>query len=174
VADLSTAYWATIARDLADSGPHALASLRLVLCGGEAMPGSAVQDWARALGRTVTLLNAYGPTEATVTATLQDCTPWLTNPQAVPAVLPIGQALAGRALYLDDGQGGAAAQHGAGEVCIGGELLARGYHGRPGLTAERFVPDPMVRRAAAATAPATWPGAMPSRCCGTWAVATSR
>ncbi|QXH49541.1 amino acid adenylation domain-containing protein [Pseudomonas fakonensis] len=142
VADLSTAYWATIARDLADSGPHALASLRLVLCGGEAMPGSAVQDWARALGRTVTLLNAYGPTEATVTATLQDCTPWLANPQAVPAVLPIGQALAGRALYLDDGQGAAAARHGAGEVCIGGELLARGYQGRPGLTAERFVPDP--------------------------------
>ncbi|MDU9404949.1 amino acid adenylation domain-containing protein [Pseudomonas sp. zfem004] len=142
VADLSTAYWATIARDLADSGPHALASLRLVLCGGEAMPGSAVQDWARALGRTVTLLNAYGPTEATVTATLQDCTQWLANPQAVPAVLPIGQALAGRALYLDDGQTGAAALHGAGELCIGGELLARGYHGRPGLTAERFVPDP--------------------------------
>lgn len=142
VADLSTAYWATIARDLAETGPHPLASLRLVLCGGEAMPGSAVQDWARALGRTVALYNVYGPTEATVTATLHDCTAWLQSPLSVPAVLPIGTALAGRAVYLDDGQGGAAPAQGAGELCIGGELLARGYQGRPGQTAERFVPDP--------------------------------
>ncbi|WP_248920520.1 non-ribosomal peptide synthetase [Pseudomonas entomophila] len=142
VANLSTAYWATIARDLAEGPAQALSSLRLVICGGEAMAASAVQDWARALQRPITLLNAYGPTEAAVTATVHDCTPWLAAAGSAPAVLPIGQALGGRALYLVDDQDLPVADHGRGEVCIGGELLARGYYGKPGLTAERFVPDP--------------------------------
>ncbi|NHZ84128.1 AMP-binding protein, partial [Massilia sp. CCM 8695] len=55
---------------------------------------------------------------------------------------PIGAALPGRAIYLLDADMNPVPVGAAGELCIGGELLARGYHGRPDLSGERFVPDP--------------------------------
>ncbi|CAM4037168.1 Linear gramicidin synthase subunit D [compost metagenome] len=144
VANLSTAYWATIARDLAHGGPQDMAALRLMICGGEAMSAAALADWRQALATPVKLLNAYGPTEATVTASAHDCSVYLDPQQTVPSVLPIGRPLAGRRLYLLDSQGQPAAAAVAAELSIGGELLARGYYGRPGLTAERFIPDPFA------------------------------
>jgi non-ribosomal peptide synthetase component F/acyl carrier protein len=90
----------------------------------------------------VRLLNTYGPTEATVTASVQDCQAWASGARPLPVQMPIGQALSGRAFYLLDRDGNLAPPGVPGELCIGGELLARGYHGRPALSAERFAPDP--------------------------------
>jgi amino acid adenylation domain-containing protein/FkbM family methyltransferase len=86
------------------------------------------------------LHNQYGPTEAhVVTAhTLEG------DPAAWPPLPPIGRPLSGVHVHVLDRDGGAAPLGVAGELMLGGICLARGYLGRPGLTAERFVPDPFA------------------------------
>ncbi|MGH8783403.1 amino acid adenylation domain-containing protein [Paraburkholderia sp.] len=101
------------------------------LAGGEPLP----RDLADALGeRGVEVWNMYGPTETTIWSTCG----------AVPVHAPItiGRALHATTLSIVDASGQATPSGGTGELCIGGDNLARGYLGRPGLTAERFVPDP--------------------------------
>ncbi|MGC4060228.1 MAG: amino acid adenylation domain-containing protein [Aquabacterium sp.] len=142
VADLTTAYWFLLAQDFAHHGVRDYGALRQVHAGGEAMPPEGLRAWRDAgLGR-VKLLNTYGPTEATVTATVLDCAPYVTGMQAVPTQMPIGQPLAGREIHVLDARLERVPQGVAGELCIGGDLLARGYGNRPGLSSERFVADP--------------------------------
>jgi amino acid adenylation domain-containing protein len=104
------------------------------LAGGEVLP-AALADRLRA--RVGELWNVYGPTETTVWSTL--------HPVAAAARrVPIGRPLANTTVHLL-GAGGEPAPVGVpGELCIGGAGLARGYRGRPDLTAERFVPDPFA------------------------------
>jgi acyl-coenzyme A synthetase/AMP-(fatty) acid ligase len=102
------------------------------LCGGEAFP-RALAD--KLLPRVGELWNVYGPTETTVWSARHPVGP---GSRAVPLGLPLGNTT----LHLT-GLGGELVPVGAaGELLIGGEGLARGYHGRPDLTAERFIPDP--------------------------------
>ncbi|MEX3526072.1 MAG: amino acid adenylation domain-containing protein [Burkholderia sp.] len=147
VADLTTAYWNALAQDFAarPEARAAFATLRCVHAGGEAMPADGVRAW-RAAGLTdLTLANTYGPSEATVTATYFDCSALLKDAAAeVPAQIPLGGPLPGRPLAVLDMQGNPVPLGAAGELCIGGPLLARGYHDRAGLTAERFVADPFA------------------------------
>lgn len=142
VADLATAYWYQLAQDFAVEPPGDCARLRLVSATGEAMPPEGLSAWRQAGLAHIRLLNTYGPTEATVTASVQDCQAWASGAQPLPVQMPIGQALTGRAFYLLDRDGNLMPPGIPGELCIGGELLARGYHGRPALSAERFAPDP--------------------------------
>ena len=142
VMDLTTAYWHMIAREFAMAGPRDYAALRQVHSGGEAMPPEGVQAWRRAGLQHVRLLNTYGPTEATVTATTFDCSDYVMGRQPLPLTLPIGQPLPGRHTYVLDSNGEPTPVGVVGELLIGGELLARGYFRRPDQTAERFVPDP--------------------------------
>jgi amino acid adenylation domain-containing protein len=110
----------------------ALPALRTLVVGGEACPAELVARWGTA-GRHV--FNAYGPTEATVCATVARCVADNRPP-------PIGRPLPRVRVYLLDEAGELAPPGGAGEVYIGGVGLARGYLGRPDLTAAAFVPDP--------------------------------
>ncbi len=142
VMDLTTAYWNMIAKEFAAAGPRDYAALRQVHSGGEAMPPEGVQAWREAGLEHVRLLNTYGPTEATVTATTLDCCDYLSGLQPLPLTLPIGQPLPGRHAYLLDADGQPTPIGVVGELLIGGELLARGYFQRADLTAERFIPDP--------------------------------
>jgi amino acid adenylation domain-containing protein len=102
------------------------------LCGGEALPA----DLAEALqSRGVQLWNMYGPTETTIwssAARLDDKN----------APITLGVPLEHTTLMVLDADGNAVPDNGIGELCIGGDNLARGYTRRAGLTAERFVPDP--------------------------------
>ncbi|HYD81948.1 MAG TPA: condensation domain-containing protein, partial [Paucimonas sp.] len=116
--------------------------LRQVNVGGEAMPPEGLSAWRAAGLAHVRLLNTYGPTEAAVTAMIHDCAGYVTGKLPKPTQMPIGRALPGRAIYLLDADMNPVPIGAAGELCIGGDLLARGYHGRPDLTAERFIPDP--------------------------------
>ncbi|HYD81949.1 MAG TPA: condensation domain-containing protein, partial [Paucimonas sp.] len=116
--------------------------LRQVNVGGEAMPPEGLSAWRAAGLAHVRLLNTYGPTEAAVTAMIHDCAGHVAGKLPKPTQMPIGRALPGRRIYLLDADMNPVPTGAAGELCIGGELLARGYHGRPDLTAERFVPDP--------------------------------
>ncbi|NKI92316.1 non-ribosomal peptide synthetase [Rhizobacter sp. SG703] len=142
VADLTTAYWQLLAQDFARDPGGDVGALRQVTVGGEAMSPQGLQAWRDAGLSHVTLLNAYGPTEATATAAALDCTPFVRRDAPLPSTVPIGTALPGRALRIVDADLHPVPVGVAGELCIGGPLLARGYLGRPGLTAERFVADP--------------------------------
>ncbi|MCP1462684.1 non-ribosomal peptide synthetase [Pseudomonas sp. S3E17] len=142
VVDLTTAYWLALVRDFAERGPRDYGRLRQLHIGGEAMPPEGLSAWREAGLHHVRLLNTYGPTEATVTATALDCAAYVDGREALPSMMPIGRVLDGRAIYLLDANLNPVPVGVAGELVIGGPLLARGYFNRPDLTAERFVPDP--------------------------------
>jgi acyl-coenzyme A synthetase/AMP-(fatty) acid ligase len=141
VADLTTAYWLLLVQDFARIGPRDYGLLRQVHAGGEAMSPEGLMAWHRAGFDGVTLLNTYGPTEAAVTATACDCSNYLHGNQA-PTQVAIGKPLAGRNIYLLDANLAPVPSGIPGELCIGGDLLARGYLNRGNLTAERFIADP--------------------------------
>ncbi|GGZ64689.1 hypothetical protein GCM10010371_25440 [Streptomyces subrutilus] len=104
------------------------------LCGGEALPSALAERLRTALG---TVWNVYGPTETTVWSTAHR----LSGPAGERPV-PIGSALANTRLHVLDPALRPVPVGVFGELFIGGDGVARGYHGRPGLTADRFVPDP--------------------------------
>ncbi|MEK6426006.1 MAG: amino acid adenylation domain-containing protein, partial [Burkholderia gladioli] len=141
VADVTTAYWQLLVQDLENGSLPDLGGLRRIHAGGEAMSPQTLQLWHRTSAASIELANTYGPTEAAVTATLQDCTPAPADGERL-ATVPIGRPLGGRQIHLLDAALTTVPYGAIGELCIGGELLARGYLNRPGLTAERFVPDP--------------------------------
>ncbi|MBA6117883.1 MULTISPECIES: non-ribosomal peptide synthetase [Pseudomonas] len=143
VADLPAAYWHMLVQDYARGTPQAFAALRQVHVGGEAMAVDGLDLWHRAGLSGVRLLNTYGPTEATVVSSIHDCTA-LASKDVAWRGIPIGQGLAGRRLYILDGELQAVPAGAIGELYIGGPGLARGYHGQPALSAERFLPDPQV------------------------------
>ncbi len=98
------------------------------------------------------LWNVYGPTETTIWSALGPVAP-----DEAAAAAPLGEPLANTGLYVVDRHGRLLPPGVPGELWIGGAGVARGYFGRPGLTAERFVPDPFAKEPAPApTAPATW------------------
>jgi len=119
-------------RMLIDAGWTGSPGLK-ALCGGEALP----RDLAAALGaRTGELWNLYGPTETTVWSAAARLRPEETGP------VSIGRPIDETRVHLLDGQLQTVPLGVPGELWIGGEGLARGYVGRPDLTAERFLPDP--------------------------------
>jgi amino acid adenylation domain-containing protein len=113
------------------------ASLRWPTCGGEELPA----DLVARLGRLVpgaTLRHEYGPTETAVNASVHP----VAAATAPGGRTPIGRPVPGVRLYILDHNGDLVPHGVAGNLYIGGAQVARGYLGRPGLTAERFVPDP--------------------------------
>ncbi|POX37954.1 peptide synthetase [Streptomyces sp. Ru73] len=108
-----------------------LGAAEVVVVAGEACPAALAERFAD--GRR--LLNVYGPTEVTIAATWADS-------ERGDDVTAIGRPLPGyRAYVLDDALRPVAAGE-EGELYLGGPAVARGYRGRPGLTAARFLPDP--------------------------------
>jgi hypothetical protein len=110
---------------------ESLPNLVCLTVGGEACTPAQVLRWAR--GRR--LVNAYGPTEATVCTTVYECRP-------DGQTQPIGRPLPNTRVYVLDGDGEPVPVGVAGEMHIGGAGVARGYLNRPELTSERFLPDP--------------------------------
>ncbi len=113
----------------------------MLVLGGEATSWSLVET-VEALAPECRLFNHYGPTEATIGATAQDA--HAVVDRAVAATLPIGRPLAGYRVYLLDARLRPVPPGEGGELFIGGAGLARGYLGRPGLTAQRFLPAPFA------------------------------
>ncbi|OLZ59390.1 peptide synthetase [Streptomyces sp. IMTB 2501] len=107
--------------------PRDLPRLRGIFVGGEACPATLVERWSKP-GRRI--VNTYGPTEATVTATVQELRPG--RPVTIGRPLPTYTAV------LLDERRETVPQGDVGEICLGGPGVARGYVGHPDLTADRF------------------------------------
>nr|WP_271565816.1 amino acid adenylation domain-containing protein [Bradyrhizobium sp. CCBAU 11386] len=110
-----------------------LASQVLILA-GELPKAELIRSLASAA-----IVNAYGPTEATVCATVWNCPADFNG-----SVVPIGRPIANTRVYLLDGHGAPVPFGAVGELYIGGAGVARGYLNRPTLTAERFIASPFV------------------------------
>ncbi|MEU9043678.1 MULTISPECIES: amino acid adenylation domain-containing protein [unclassified Kitasatospora] len=140
VANLAAGYFQDVVAALGGRVPR---TLRLMISGSDKLEPATAAVWWAATG--VPLLNAYGPTETVVTAT----THRISGEQEQPAArVPIGTALGARRLYVLDERLRPVAPGESGELYVGGPLLASGYLGRPGLTADRFVADPFADRSA--------------------------
>ncbi|HEX6864290.1 MAG TPA: amino acid adenylation domain-containing protein, partial [Thermoanaerobaculia bacterium] len=130
-----TSLWLTagLFNQMLDTQPAALRRLRHLLAGGDVLSPPHV---LRALNEGIPLVNGYGPTEGT---TFTCCEPLR---ELGEDTVPIGRPIANTQVYVL-GEGAEPVPIGvAGELLAGGEGLARGYLGRPDLTAESFVPDP--------------------------------
>jgi amino acid adenylation domain-containing protein len=144
VLSLPTAFWHELALGLGE-GAVLPAAVRLAIVGGEEAQPQSLVFWRSGLrrgrppGREVVLLNAYGPTEATVSVTFADLSSWKEGEPIQP--IPIGRPMDGARLQVVDRDLQPVAIGVWGELLIGGVSVARGYLGRPDLTAERFLPD---------------------------------
>ncbi|HYH79880.1 MAG TPA: amino acid adenylation domain-containing protein, partial [Longimicrobium sp.] len=116
-------------------GLEGCTSLRRIVLGGESLPVGMVAE-LRARLPGARLYHEYGPTEATVTSTARTCGAEGEAPGA-----SIGGPISNTRVYLLDARGEPVPVGVAGELYVGGAGVARGYLGRPELTAERFVPD---------------------------------
>jgi amino acid adenylation domain-containing protein len=129
---------ASLFNTIIDEAPEVLSGVRQLLIGGEAL---SVPHVRRALRRlpAVRIINGYGPTEST---TFTCCYP--VPPRLLPRLssIPLGRPIANTEVFVLDRRRQPVPVGVPGELYIGGDGLARGYHRRPGLTAERFIPRP--------------------------------
>jgi amino acid adenylation domain-containing protein len=121
---------------LEQPGVERCRSLKWVICSGEALTEPLRRRFHERLPG-VELHNLYGPTEASV-----DVTAWASDPVVQLDSVPIGRPIANTQIHILGPDLTPLPPGIPGELCIGGIALARGYHGRPDLTAERFVPAP--------------------------------
>jgi acyl-coenzyme A synthetase/AMP-(fatty) acid ligase/acyl carrier protein len=112
-----------------------------VIVAGEAcpptLPGAHAERWPE-----VALYNEYGPTEATVWSTAYRCA---SDASDGDSPVPIGRSIPNTTAYVLDEHRQPRAQGARGELCLGGDGITRGYWEQPGLTAERFIPDPFAQ-----------------------------
>lgn len=118
---------------LNDAETEQLASLQCTIVAGESCQRSVVDDHF-ALAPAVRLFNEYGPTEASVWATVQQL-----QSSDIGRAVSIGTAAPGCSIHLLDANGHSVTNGVAGEIAIGGSRLATGYRNQPELTQERFV-----------------------------------
>ena len=125
---------------LSEADLECCTSLRQVICSGEALPLELKERFFERLN--CKLYNLYGPTEAAI-----DVTYWECRKDDGLQTVPIGRPIANTQMFvLDEGMRPVPAGI-PGELYISGEGLARGYLGRPALTAEQFVPNPFASEA---------------------------
>lgn len=130
----------SMARILAmvDEARLALSSVKTLLLGGEALPADLAADLGRATRARI--LNMYGPTETTIWSTVAPVAP----DKTASGTLGIGTPIANTSVYVLEESGALAPVGVAGELCIGGHGVTRGYWLRDSLTADKFPADPFA------------------------------
>ena len=140
VANLPASFWHEWVRRLSDADSAPARLPRLIVTGSERVSPDLFEEWRRLVGERITWLNAYGPSETTVTATLFE--PESNENTARLESMPLGLALANTRTFIHDARFWPVPVGVAGELIIAGAGLARGYLSDPAQTAFRFVPDP--------------------------------
>lgn len=171
VVNIPPAYWSQWTAYLAEQGESdangsalpsivsAYQQLKLVIIGGDVMPVEVVNQWQKTSLHHARLLNAYGPTETTITAATFDVPRGGIDSDdqarmrqedlecaAAYGRVPIGRPHAFRKAYILDPHGNPVPTGVPGELNLGGAYLSRGYLNQPELTSEKFVPDPFTHQ----------------------------
>ncbi len=145
VVNLPTAYWQQLAQEWVKTQVlDTNSQLRLVLVGGDVMLPEYVTIWQQSPMSCVRLVNAYGPTETTITATLFEILPQLSEDTNLKKI-PIGRPLPNRTVYILDTYLQPVPIGVPGELYIGGACLAKGYLNCPELTQEKFILNPFEK-----------------------------
>ncbi|MEO0967771.1 MAG: amino acid adenylation domain-containing protein [Cyanobacteria bacterium J06639_18] len=135
--DLPTAYWHLLCNELVSGHLMLPESLRMVIIGGErALPERMVM-WYQSFGDSVSLMNSYGPTEATVVTTVCQL-----SAKRLDQGISVGRPINNILTYVLDRYLQPVPIGVQGELHIGGAGLARGYLNRPDLNEQKFIPSP--------------------------------
>ena len=141
VLNLSAQFWQEWLEGLELAGASWPECVRLMVTGSEKVSREGIARWRKLTSSKTVLLNAYGVTEATITSTLYRPNSNVDRSSGADW-LPIGRPIANTQTYVLDRNLESVPIGFVGELYLGGEGLARGYHARAGLTAERFIPNP--------------------------------
>jgi amino acid adenylation domain-containing protein len=142
MADLPMAYWHQLAQHAVTIPAEQIPDrFRLVIAGGEAMATDRLAQWQQGPFGNRRLVNAYGPTEATITATAFEASDFKAGQSGS---VPIGRPLPGRRAYILDSAMQPVPVRVVGQLFLGGPLLAAGYLNREELTREKFVQNPFA------------------------------
>ena len=144
VVNLPAPYWHEWVDELSHAGIPPC--VRLVITGSDKVSSEKFAKWRQQAGARVRFCSAYGPTEATITATVFDPGPTF---DGTTSCMPIGKPIANAETYVLDKNLAKVPVGESGELFIGGPGLARGYLNQPELTKDRFVAHPFDRRAGA-------------------------
>lgn len=142
VANLPSSYWHELVDELSKTGMTLPPSLRLIVIGSEKVAPEKLTEWYDLRIDKPQLINAYGLTETTITTATYFCPNQPT--ENTQRSVPVGRPIANAKLYLLDANLQLAPLGIPGELCVSGDLLARGYLNQPSLTAEKFIPDPFA------------------------------
>jgi len=135
-----TVYWNQLVTELKGRSNNNFGDLRLVISGGEEMKTELLSNWDMLTNSDVKLINAYGPTETIITSAI-----FKTEEKVLinnELNTPNGMCNGMRDAFIIGDAGKLVPPGIPGELCFGGDILARGYLKNPTLTAEQFIPDP--------------------------------
>jgi amino acid adenylation domain-containing protein/non-ribosomal peptide synthase protein (TIGR01720 family) len=141
VINLPTSYWHEWVAEIERGAMLPPPDLRLVVIGNERVSPTSVSAWNRHIGSRIPLLNSYGPTETTITATAYQAA-GAAGARRDAVNVAIGKPLRGVRVYVVDSRMQLLPVGIPGEALIGGVGVALGYLNRPAETAERFIADP--------------------------------
>jgi amino acid adenylation domain-containing protein/thioester reductase-like protein len=142
VANLPTPYWQEWVLELSQGKATVPNCLRLVVTGSEQVLPERLALWQQLVGDRVMWINAYGPTEATITATVYQLAP--TSESSYINSVSIGRPIANTQIYILDKNLQPVPIGVPGELHIGGLGLAERYLNHPDLTAQKFIPNPFT------------------------------
>ncbi|MEU4086737.1 amino acid adenylation domain-containing protein [Streptomyces aureus] len=148
VLNLPASYWHEWVAVIDRFPPSSCPDLRLVVTGSERVDGGRLSRWQEAAPGHVRWLNAYGPTEATITATLYEpdrAAPRPGSDRPADATVPIGRPLPGVRAYVLDAELRPVPVGVSGDLHLAGDGVAQGYLGDSARTAAAFLPDPWGR-----------------------------
>lgn len=143
VLDLPTAFWHQLTAELAEESLQLPEQLRLVIIGGEKALSQRLGIWQKYVEQRVQLINSYGPTEATIVATMSNLSKLIQANAALE--VPIGRGINNVQIYILNTYLQPTPIGVPGELYIGGVGVARGYLNLPELTAIKFIPNPFSK-----------------------------